>query len=1107
MREFAMGGAADVSQCPMMTAEHMRVKSSHQALASTGCSKDFCQAGRMLHTDEPRVGQNRSLQSVCQDAEAFLEDLFQDGHFTDREAFEARLQEVIDEINLGATEGVTSEDKAWRKLGGNWTQTYEELEFGIRRSWRNSRKCIARNHHQELKLCDLRSITKSSEMATELLRNALVAFNNGRVEPTVFVFPPRQSDGRGPMIWNNQILGFAGYKMDDDTILGDPGNVELTTAIIELGWNPPNVRSQWDLLPLVVMAEGDKPAMIQIPAPLSTLVQIHHPGFPGIGELGLRWVAAPALTRLGFDIGGVQYTAAPFIGWFMDAEIGVRNLADSFRYNVLPQVVKAMGLLTEGNANDDVEDFEDLPEYEQLKMLSSAQSELTYATQWSYNKAGVTMSDSLSASKKWCKFDDEFKEKNGYRLPSDPYWIAPPQGSIIPVWHRGGAPNYQPKPMITKHVQDPIKAWKRDMLKAGLTSYTSEMVVLQHSIPSIAEPYTKWPKRTFDEAIECEDAVRTPSSYSPSDSLVSTVPSTVPSPYSMLSQTQSSSSTLIEAKTIAIYYCSAGTVAEKLAKKIYKLVESVKKTMDVSLHPRVEGLDHLKADDITPDKILLFIVSSVGKGEVPANGSAFLRLKAQASFQGVSFAVFGNGDSRYSSTYNGAANIIDTHMQSLGGRSMLEKVFRGDTATEPIPYKAAKNWWSALQPKVNEILCGGGMDDTPVFNPSAIEAGVHASSNEVTERLVDCVDDIHKLKSASIVATTRTENSMLLTLNIGDEEYDDANCIQILPVNHSSKVDRALAALGANANEVFEIKEDTCTTNAEFLSKCADLERPFKSLDWLRGEKESIDPLIQSMFGNLSALECLELFSKTNLISQFDLGDILRSMELLHLRTFSVASSPMAQDSTADSSSANDNTVSVMLKRRPEGRFSTTFLDDHAEESYPQVNYRIVDSVAGPSIRTLIPDPVTGNGMGNANAPLVLVGTGAGFGPLRDLILARTAVAQQPNGGAEVGAISVYLGLHPADVPLVQPTLEAATQAGSAEKVEIVESNEEKLRVQDALAENAEEIREVLEEKGGQVFVCANEQAAAGIKGVFKRVMPEAFEEGKTPEWYLEECF
>lgn len=51
----------------------------------------------------------------------------------------------------------------------------------------------------------------------------------------------------------------------------------------------------------------------------------------------------------------------------MDAEIGVRNLGDTFRYNVLPNVVQALRLDEEALA--DADSFEDLPEYQQLAML------------------------------------------------------------------------------------------------------------------------------------------------------------------------------------------------------------------------------------------------------------------------------------------------------------------------------------------------------------------------------------------------------------------------------------------------------------------------------------------------------------------------------------------------------------------------------------------------------------------------------------------------------------------------------------------------------------------------------------------------------------------
>ena len=139
------------SKCPVLNAEFEGIQERYKTLASTGCSGQFCQAGRMVHTDEPRVGENRALKVVEQEAREFLEELRRENFFADDEAFCERLRAVMKEIRLGATNGMVREVKKKGRVGGNWTQTPAELEFGLRRAWRNSRKCIMRSHCEELK--------------------------------------------------------------------------------------------------------------------------------------------------------------------------------------------------------------------------------------------------------------------------------------------------------------------------------------------------------------------------------------------------------------------------------------------------------------------------------------------------------------------------------------------------------------------------------------------------------------------------------------------------------------------------------------------------------------------------------------------------------------------------------------------------------------------------------------------------------------------------------------------------------------------------------------------------------------------------------------------
>ncbi len=52
-------------------------------------------------------------------------------------------------------------------------------------------------------------------------------------------------------------------------------------------------------------------------------------------ELGLRWYAVPAVSGMLLDVGGLEFTACPFNGWYMSSEIGGRNFTDEYRYNML----------------------------------------------------------------------------------------------------------------------------------------------------------------------------------------------------------------------------------------------------------------------------------------------------------------------------------------------------------------------------------------------------------------------------------------------------------------------------------------------------------------------------------------------------------------------------------------------------------------------------------------------------------------------------------------------------------------------------------------------------------------------------------------------------
>ncbi|CAG2065713.1 unnamed protein product, partial [Timema podura] len=102
---------------------------------------------------------------------------------------------------------------------------------------------------------------------------------------------------------------------------------------IKLGWKPS--RTQWDILPLVLSANGHDPDYFDLPQELVLQVPLTHPTFDWFEKLQLRWYALPAVSGMLFDCGGLEFTAAPFNGWYMITEIGCRNLCDVQRLNML----------------------------------------------------------------------------------------------------------------------------------------------------------------------------------------------------------------------------------------------------------------------------------------------------------------------------------------------------------------------------------------------------------------------------------------------------------------------------------------------------------------------------------------------------------------------------------------------------------------------------------------------------------------------------------------------------------------------------------------------------------------------------------------------------
>ena len=320
-------------------------------------------------------------------------------------AFAARWQQVEQEFRTTST----------------WRKTAEELGFAARVAWRNSTRCVGRLYWEGLALRDFRHVATGEGMLDAIMGHIEMATNGGSLRPVITVFPPRSPDGRGPRVWSPQLFRYAGYRAADGSVLGDPGNAELTEVAIGLGWRPPEARSGFDLLPVIVQAVGEPPTWREIPRALVLEIPIVHPQHAWFADLGLKWYALPAVSAMRLEAGGLSYPAAPFNGWYMGTEIGARNLADQSRYDMLPEIARRLGLDTRSD---------------RTLWRDRALVELNVAVLASFDRAGVRMSDHHAESRRFILHLDR-ERRAGRSVPADWSWIVPPMsGSTTPVFHR-----------------------------------------------------------------------------------------------------------------------------------------------------------------------------------------------------------------------------------------------------------------------------------------------------------------------------------------------------------------------------------------------------------------------------------------------------------------------------------------------------------------------------------------------------------------------------------------------------------------------------------------------------------------------------------------------
>jgi nitric-oxide synthase len=327
---------------------------------------------------------------------------------------------------------------------GTYEHTFPELQWAARVAWRHAPRCSGRDKWRTLRVRDRRTVSDPREVGAETIAHLREATGGGRVRSRITVFAPDSPRRPGPRILSPQAVQYAGYSEPAGGISGDPQNVVLTELAASMGWKGDG--TAFDVLPLIVIDAQAQLHLFQVPPDAVLEVPITHPEFGWFAELGLRWYAVPVITDMYLEAGGIRYPCAPFNGWYQaSTEVGVRNLGDPGRYNMLPAVAAGMGL-----------DMSSVATFWQDR----AAVELAVAVQHSFRAANVMATDHQTEARRFAQFA-KAEEAAGRPWCADWSWINPPiSASTTPVFHRT-YPDRVLKPGFFRH-EDSVALMARD---------------------------------------------------------------------------------------------------------------------------------------------------------------------------------------------------------------------------------------------------------------------------------------------------------------------------------------------------------------------------------------------------------------------------------------------------------------------------------------------------------------------------------------------------------------------------------------------------------------------------------------------------------------------
>lgn len=257
---------------------------------------------------------------------------------------------------------------------------------------------------------------------------------------------------------------------------------------------------------------------------------------------------------------------------------------------------------------------------------------------------------------------------------------------------------------------------------------------------------------------------------------------------------------------VTILYGSETGTAQDTAEQIWKIAKRN------CLKCHISSLDEYEIENLSTDRLIIFVVATTGQGEVTTNMKRFWRFLLRKNLptnllQHLHYAVLALGDSSYQK-YNYAGKMLNKRLSQLGALELIPIGLaddQHDLGIDAVISSWTQELWRKIAEKFPLRIDDISNTNSPVIEKFNINLVEKKEEGKISKDIyLKEVQESKLLKIGNVLENTRTtakdhfQDVRLIKFKVSDVDYQPGDVLYLRPKNTEKQVEKFFQVLQEN---------------------------------------------------------------------------------------------------------------------------------------------------------------------------------------------------------------------------------------------------------------------------------------------------------------------